>query len=185
MARLASNDPRSLTIRRSLTALIAVLALAVCAVPALAAGGTVNVPKKLSPQIAKAHAKNNIPVLLPSRMKSALAPKRVFGHGKAGAKGYRFELGYGRSCNGANVCFLAAFIAKQGATPTYKTKVSLAKGITGYYKPFACGASCGPSNIQWVQDGVLYTIQSKSTKANKEKQSMVAYANSAIRKGAR
>ena len=46
-----------------------------------------------------------------------------------------------------------------------------------------CGASCSPAFIQWRENGVLYEIEFKG--ATKEKPTMIALANSAIRGGDR
>ena len=49
-------------------------------------------------------------------------------------------------------------MAGRGAPPAFKRTVSLARGITGYFKPVTCGASCSPAFVQWKQGGVLYEI---------------------------
>ena len=172
-------------IRRSLTIIIALIALAAVAVPALAAGGSVDVPRKFKTLIPKVSSKSGIPVLLPSRVYSYVAPSRVFGSGSATRKSYDLELGVTRQCNGANACFVAAFLATRGGKPAFRTKVSLIRGITGYFKPVTCGASCSPAFVQWVQGGVLYEIEYKGASQSKEKSTMVALANSAIRHGKR
>jgi hypothetical protein len=177
---------RRLPIQRFRTVVIALVALAVCAVPALAAGGKVNVPATLSKLIPKATAKSGLPVLLPSSLTvDGYSPKRVVGSGSATRKGYDLELGVGKNCNGANACFVAAFFGTRGAKPSYKRTVSLTRGITGYFKPLTCGASCAPAIVQWQQHGALYEIQFKGASAKGEKATMIALANSAIRGGAR
>jgi hypothetical protein len=181
---LTSSASQETLLRRLVLAFVLVLALAVAAVPAFAAG-KLNVPAKLSSQIAKAHKRNDIAVLLPSRMKAPVAPSRIFGRGSAGRNGYHFELGIGRDCNGANVCYVAGFFAKRGGTPSFKRTVKLVHGMTGYYKPVTCGASCSPAVVQWVQGGVLYEIQSKAVGPRGERKTMIGLANGAIRHGAR
>jgi len=65
------------------------------------------------------------------------------------------------------------------------TEIPLANGLTGHYKGLSCGASCAPPLIEWVQDGVLYTIQADAGTKRTERRRIVALANSAIRNGPR
>lgn len=158
---------------------------AACALPALAAGGNVNVPAKFSKLIPKVKQKSGVAVRLPSTIHAYVKASRVYPTGGATKNGYDLELGAGPSCNGANACFIAAFLATRGGKPAFKTTVSLAHGITGYFKPVTCGASCSPAFVQWKQGGVLYEIEFKGAVQKKEKSTMVALANSAILGGQR
>lgn len=159
----------------------------------------VSVPKALKVPIAKIAQKPTSPaVLVPTRVRAYLAtvcdpaknlrasglPKCVFGSGGATKKGYDLELGYGR-CGGANACFVAAFLADRGGTPSAKKKTGLLKGLTGYWRDISCGASCSPAEIEWVEDGVLYTIQYKGVLRNGVKKTLVGLADSAIGAGPR
>jgi hypothetical protein len=171
-------------IRRVLTILIAVVALAAVAVPALAASDTVNVPRKFKKLIPKVSKKSGLPVLLPSKLRAYGAPSLVFGQGAATRRSYGLELGFGKGCNGANACFVAAFFATQDGKPSFKRKVKLEDGRTGYFKPITCGASCSPAVIQWRQHDALYEIQYKPA-SKKQAKAMVRLANSAIDEGPR
>jgi hypothetical protein len=171
-------------IRRSVTIIIALIAVAAVAAPAIAASDSVNVPRKFKKLIPKVTEKSDLPVLLPSKLRAYGAPSRVFGHGGATRNSYGLELGFGKDCNGANACFVAAFFATRGAKPDFKTKVKLTDGHTGYFKPITCGASCSPAVIQWRQHHALYEIQYKPASKN-EKRAMARLANSAIEHGAR
>jgi hypothetical protein len=172
-------------LRRSLTLLIALVALVAVAVPALAASeGDVNVPKKFSVLVPKVKKKSGLAVRLPSKIHVFVKPSKTFADGSATKKSYFLELDAAKSCHGANACFLASFSGKRGGTPAFKRTVSLAHGITGYFRPVTCGGSCSPAFIQWKQGGVLYEIENKGVGKN-EKKSMAALANSAIRGGSR
>jgi hypothetical protein len=161
---------------------MAVAALVAIAVPAFAASTTVNVPKKFAKLIPKVSKKSGLDVLLPDTVKSYA--KRNYPTGSATRKRYDLVLGAGPECNGANVCLVAFFSGERGGKPSYKRTVQLTGGVTGYFKPLTCGASCSPPLVQWVQDGALYEIQFKGPAKN-EKRTMVRLANSAIRGGAR
>lgn len=172
--------------RRPLTAVLAlVTAVAVAVgVPALAASseGDVNVPKKFSALLPKVKRKSGLAVRLPSKIHVFVKPSKTFAASSASRKRYILELDAAKGCNGANVCFLASFSGTRGGTPAFKKTVSLAHGITGYYKPVTCGASCSPAFIQWKEGGVLYEIENKGAG---KKSAMAALANSAIRGGDR
>jgi hypothetical protein len=178
-----TNEQETL-IRRLVTILIAVLALVAVAVPAIAASDSVNVPRKFKKLIPKVSKKSGLPVLLPSTLRAYGAPTKVFGRGGATRRSYGLELGFGKNCNGANVCFVAAFFATEDGKPSFKRKVKLKDGRTGYFKPITCGASCSPAVIQWRQHDALYEIQYKPAAKN-EKRAMVRLANSAIDEGPR
>jgi hypothetical protein len=177
--------PRRPPIRRQLAVLIALVAAVAVAVPALAASeGDVNVPKKFSKLIPKVKAKSGLAVRLPSKIHVFVKPSKTFADGSSTKKSYFLELDAAKACNGSNACFLASFSGRRGGTPAFKKTVSLRGGITGYFKPITCGASCSPAFIQWVEDGVLYEIENKGV-GKKEKAAMVKLANSAIRGGDR
>jgi hypothetical protein len=165
------------------TALIAALALFAVAVPAFAASTTVDVPAKFKTLIPKVEKKSGISVRLPSTIKSYV--KRTYADSFATGKTYTLDLGAAKSCHGANACFIAEFNGTRGGKPAFKRTVSLAGGVTGYFKPVTCGASCSPSFIQWKEGRVLYEIEYKGAPEKKQKSTMVALANSAIRGGDR
>jgi hypothetical protein len=171
--------------RRLITCLIAVVALVAVAVPAFAASeGNVNVPKKFKSLIPKVKAKSGLAVRLPSSIHVFVDPKKTYANRSSTKKSYFLHLDAAKNCNGANVCFLASFSGTRGGTPAFKKTVALTHGITGYFKPITCGASCSPASIQWKENGVLYEIENKGVGKN-EKKSMVKLANSAIKGGNR
>jgi hypothetical protein len=171
--------------RRSLTVLLAIVAFAAVAVPAFAVSeGNVNVPKKFKTLVPKVKKKSGLAVRLPASIHVFVDPKKTFANGSSTKKSYFLELDASKTCNGANVCFLASFSGQRGGKPAFKKTVSLTHGITGYFKAITCGASCSPAFIQWKENGVLYEIENKGVGKN-EKSSMVKLANSAIKGGNR
>ena len=165
-------------------ALLTALLLAVLAAPAWAAKShRVDVPRTLAKQIAAAKQQTDVPILLPSRL--IAERKKLYGAGAGEAGGYGFSLAAIRRCGGANACTVAYFTAERGAEPSFTDSIALANGITGYFKGLTCGASCSPPLIEWVQDGVLYTIQADAGTRRAERRRIVALANSAIRNGPR
>jgi hypothetical protein len=178
-------DSKETPIRRSLAVLIALVAVVAVAVPALAAGGTVNVPNKFAKLIPKVSKKSGLDVLLPEQVSTYVKPSKTTASGSATRKRYELILGAAPNCNGANVCLVAYFAGERGGKPSYKRTVKLTNGITGYFKPLTCGASCSPPLVQWVQNGTLYEIQFKGSDDKHEKRTMIRLANSAIKHGPR
>ena len=167
--------------RRLAVVLTVLLAAAVAAAPALAAGNRINVPKKFAKVLPTVKQKSGIAVRLPSHVNVGIKASRVRGNVVTARTGrYELDLGVGKNCNGANACSIAYFLADKGAKKTYKKKIHLARGITGRYRSIRCGASCSPPAIQWKQKRVLYEIQLKSSKRK-----LVKAVNSAIKAGPR
>lgn len=169
--------------RRSFTAPLVLAALLAIAAPAVAAGGTVDVPAKFKELIPAVKRKSGLRVRLPSTLRAYV--RRTYAEGSARRGRYDLELGAAKNCGGATACSIASFSGVRGGTAAYKRRVSLARGITGYFKPVTCGASCSPASVQWKQGGTLYEIDYRGAAQTREKSTMVALANSAIRGGAR
>ena len=125
----------------------------------------------------------DIPVLLPSRMTTQ--QRKLYSSGRGSANRYSFEIGAVRGCGTATACYVAGFRARKGGKAAKGREVELAKGISGSFQRSRCGASCGPARLQWVQDGVLYTVEGKLGTQKTERTVMRRLANSAIRNGER
>jgi hypothetical protein len=166
--------------------LIALVAVAAVAVPALAASSTkVDVPHKFRKLTPKVEKKSGLPVLLPQKIWAAgEKSSHVFPSGSATSHGYFLELDFAKGCQGANACFFASFSGERGGKFSFKRKVKLTHGIVGRWQPQQCGASCAPTFIQWKEFGVLYEIEDKAA-GNHQKRWMQKLANSAIRGGPR
>ena len=162
-----------------LCALVALLAPAT----ASAAGFVYDVPDLVHKPLVAVKKATDLDVLLPSRMTTEF--KRLFSEGRGRARSYRFEIGAIRNCHSATACFVASFRGRKGAKPSNPRKVELRGGRRGYFRPMTCGASCAAPSLEWVQGGVLYTIEAKLGTKRTERKILVRLANSAIANGAR
>ena len=165
--------------------LIALTLVALFGLVAVADAGLYDIKKVLRDDVRRVAPDTDIPIRLPASM-TLDYDRGVFGDGFAGDESYEFDIDAVEDC-GANACFLAQFQGERGGTPAFRRTVRLAKGIRGHYKPLSCGGSCSPPMIQWLQGGVLYSIQAKVGVAGRAKQrrAMVRAANSAIRSAPR
>lgn len=141
------------------------------------------------PALAQIQSKTQVPVLLPSALPETLAGRKIYAGGTGSADGYSITLTSAPDC-GANACFIGSFEAKRGGKPAFKRSVNLAEGIKGHYKPLTCGGSCSPPVIEWVYQGVLYSIQLDVAGAGhlspvEEERLITQTANSAIKAGPR
>ena len=167
--------------------LILAFALAgLLAVPATAGDtGIVKPPSIFKSKLAGVKSDSGIDVYLPTRLRVFTRPSRVRGTATAESGTYSLDLGIGRNCGGANACYVANFTGTRGQKAALGRRVRLADGRTARWKGITCGASCSPAEIQWVEDGVLYTIATKSVTSGKEKATLVKLANEAIKAGPR
>ena len=166
--------------RRSLILIVAVLATASTALAA--SNHTVTLPSVFKAQLATLHAKGIGPILLPQTLTSEA--KHVYPTVTTLGHGYELDLGAVKGCRGANACFVAEFSASR-RQPFGPTRVTLAHGIIGHFKPLTCGGSCSPPSIEFVQSGFTYSIQANVGTEKTEKSILVSMANSAIEHGAR
>ena len=162
----------------------ALLALALLLVlPAAAPAKTLDLPTLFEDVLPEVTDRTEVPVLLPQRYRSDSEGNFPSGEGRR--RGYTLSIAAVRGCGGATACFVADFSAKRGEDPHYTREVRLVGGRTGYFKPLTCGASCSPPVIEWVEDGVLYSIQAHAGTERQERKRLRRMANSAIRHGAR
>lgn len=140
----------------------------------------VDVRAALGAQLDRVAAATAVPVRVPAKLVLDY-DGRVYGSGTGATRSWTLTLAGAPRC-GANACFLAFFSGKRGRRPAFTRRVALARGLTGFYKPLSCGASCSPPQIQWLQAGVLYDIQAKVGVAGAARQraALVAAANQAI-----
>jgi hypothetical protein len=160
---------------------VALLIVGTIGLPAAGAAKTpppVNLLQVLAGPLAKAES-GKTPVLVPSRLNAGFRPSHLYAGGGRSHGGYDIQLGAAPDCNDATACFVAEFSAGKG-TLGFRDTVALSKGIVGSFHPISCGASCGPATIEWIESGILYTIQFGAG----QKQ-LVALADSAIDAGPR
>jgi hypothetical protein len=97
----------------------------------------------------------------------------------ASQKKYDILLGFSPDCNGGTACRLGVLSAEAVTQKTPRLtgkRLSLAKGTTGYFVDFSCGANCSDATLTWRQQGVQYTVGLKAG----DRASLVKMANSAI-----
>ena len=141
---------------RAVAPLVA-LAMAGCATVAGAASTpTVSVVHLLRSRIGlvKQHD-GGVPVLLPTTMPLG-SPDYTASSASRGS--YRLQIDGAEPCNGANVCLYALFTGVRGGR-RHGGAVELAHGIHGSFAGIQCGAVCSPASIDWIERGVLYTIE--------------------------
>jgi hypothetical protein len=168
-----------------MTRLLLLCALAALLAPATASAASFvyDVPDLVAKPLIAVNKATKLDVLLPSRMTTDL--KRLYSEGSGRARSYHFEIGAVRNCHSATACFVASFRARRGAKPSNPIKVRLRGGRRGYFRPLSCGASCAAPSLEWVQNGVLYTIEAKLGTKRSERRILVRLANSAIANGPR
>ncbi|WP_017663571.1 hypothetical protein [Baaleninema simplex] len=133
-----------------------------------------------------------IPILLPREVPLPDDPP-IYAIADAEADRYEIELAFDPNCRGASACFYGMFAAKRtdsdyyGVGETFAETVELANGVTGYFNPMMCGASCAPPVMEWAIDGVRYRMSLKGLSGDDTvaRAKMTELANSAIAGGGR
>lgn len=174
--------------RTSLVAAVVTILVAPSALVATASAAVrvVEPARAFRKQIAAVKRHTGIGVLLPDRV--AIDVPR--GHGievkwSSNRRTWTIALGIGPRCGGANACFVGEFNATKGARPAFPRRVRLHGGVTGFYKPSTCGASCSPPQLQWRVGNVLYDVQFRAAGRASDRAKLVAIADSALAAGPR
>ncbi|MEH1848895.1 MAG: hypothetical protein V7L25_28990 [Nostoc sp.] len=130
--------------------------------------------------LLKLKQKTQIKILLPKFIPESDGENPIYAIIEAATQNkYDILLGFSPDCNGGTACRLGVLSAEAvtSKTPRLTGKpVSLAKGITGYFVDFTCGANCSDATLTWRQKGVQYVVGLKAG----ERTSLVKMANSAI-----
>ncbi|MBD2533926.1 hypothetical protein H6G97_32035 [Nostoc flagelliforme FACHB-838] len=130
--------------------------------------------------LPKLKQKTQIRILLPKFIPESDGENPIYATIEAATqKKYEILLGFSPDCNGASAYRLGVVTAEAVTrkTPRLTGKpVYLAKGITGYFVDFTCGAGCSDATLTWRQQGVQYVFGLKAG----ERTSLVKMANSAI-----
>ncbi len=137
--------------------------------------------------LSKLKQTTNLPILLPSKLPSALRLKMHIEVVDASGEANRYYVFLLSPCR----CSANAFDAENGGKlelaelPSAKA-VLLAKGITGYFKPSTCGGSCSTVQLEWQYRGVLYRTEFQPGRdAGEDEVNLLTMANSAIAAGPR
>ena len=162
----------------SLAAAAAAAGSASVAVAQLLAAGTASVKRR----------DGGVAVLLPTTM---ALPRPDYTASGASPGRYRLEIDGTEPCDGANVCLFALFTGVRGGH-RYGSAIALSHGIQGGYADIECGAACSPASLDWIENGVLYTIEANpsvelhpNTPARSVRAAFVAAADQSIGAGPR
>ncbi len=122
------------------------------------------------PIIAELKQKTQIKILLPQYISESDGENPVYAIIETATKNkYEILLGFTPDCTGGTACRLG-IITAEAITPKMPRlsgkAVLLAKGITGYFVDFRCGANCSDATLTWKQQGVQYTIGLKAGDLN-------------------
>jgi hypothetical protein len=130
--------------------------------------------------LPKLKQRTQVPVILPKYIPDADGENPIYAIIETATKNkYEILLGYSPDCSGGTACRLGIVT---GETITRKTprligkRVTLNKGITGYFVDFKCGANCSDATLTWRQNNSQYTIGLKAG----DRTSLIKMANSAI-----
>ena len=137
------------------------------------------------PALEQIQSQTRIPILLPSRLPSAIPESGIkLASGEVRKDGYFISLYYSED---AIASYAAGFggstrILRSHDLPNTR-RVALSGGRTGMFRPVSCGGSCAPANLWWEQNGVMYQIQIKLGSGSMEKDQekiLVETANSIV-----
>ncbi|HEY9694857.1 MAG TPA: hypothetical protein V6D15_21870 [Oculatellaceae cyanobacterium] len=141
---------------------------------------------KLNKILPKIKRQTRVPILLPSNLQLPASPT-VYVEGAGNKNGYDIYLSFTPNCQNANVCTLGFIGAKRGTQAFYPgesvaKKIPLTKGVTGFFNPMRCGASCAAPYIEWTYKGVRYLIEYKEAGSTNQQQQafLTKLAKSAI-----
>ncbi|WP_237396883.1 hypothetical protein [Okeania sp. KiyG1] len=137
------------------------------------------------PILSQLKRETRVPILLPSQEAFSF-PIQVYVEANGEANGYKISLGSRPNCGGVTVCFVGYLAAERGgriigSRGGESKEVRLTQGITGYLSmPVSRGRYKAPTIINWLFQGVLYTIQ---IRGENPEAYMIELANSAIEFG--
>ncbi|MBD2103456.1 hypothetical protein [Leptolyngbya sp. FACHB-261] len=127
-----------------------------------------------------------VPVRLPSNLTSETKQGLLYASALVTPEGgYSISLSTVPDCGGAGACTTGYFVGESALTLDNfgeSQDVQLANGISGRFFPMRCGASCSGPDLQWIQDGVRYTI---TMREDSNRDDLIALANSSIVSGPR
>ncbi len=169
--------------RRMLVTVMAAGAIVVAmAIPAGAHPST-PLPQLFAKQIKKINAVSGEPaVLLPRSM--PLDAKHYYASGGPSGSGYALAIGAIKGCRGANACFVAEFSVAR-AKAVFGKPVTVRGAAKAGFVAQSCGASCSPSQIDFVIQGFRYTIQANLNGPHGDRTALIKAAEASISAGAR
>ena len=122
------------------------------------------------PILSELKQKTQIKILLPQYVSESDGENPLYAIIETATKNkYEILLGFTPDCNGGTACRLGIITAeaiKPKMPHLTGRSVFLAKGITGYFVDFRCGANCSDATLTWRQNGVQYMIGLKAGNYN-------------------
>ena len=110
------------------------------------------------PALEEIQSQTRIPILLPSKLPSAIPEKDIkLAWGEVTKDGYFISLHFDEPA--VNATYAAGFGGSTRILRDIGRRVTLSGGRTGMFSPVSCGGSCAPANLWWEQNGVMYQIQ--------------------------
>ena len=162
------------------------------------------IPPQFQSVLPQLQQQTQIPVVLPTYVPGDFrnTPEQSFYPSLSSVTGpdyYEISVDSTPDCNGGTHCYFGILTGERlyqstlsvpeqyafelspdfqpGArSPEAQQEVRLARGITGYFVPYICGASCDTSKVFWEQNGDRYSVRIRMA----SKATMVQMANSAI-----
>jgi uncharacterized protein YecT (DUF1311 family) len=148
--------------------------------------GQVKEPTRVfTPALDEIRSKTTIPILLPSKLPSAIPESEIkLASGEVTKEGYFITLYYSADTNASYAAgFSGSTLILQDRDLPSGTRTVLSDGRTGIFRPVSCGGSCAPANLWWEQSGVMYNIQvrlSPDLPKNEQQRILVETANSTV-----
>jgi hypothetical protein len=138
-----------------------------------------------APALEQIQSKTRIPILLPSKLPSAIPESGIkLASGEVRKDGYFVSLYYSGDANASYAAgFGGSTLILQDRDLPNSARVALSDGRTGIFRPVSCGGSCAPANLWWEQNGVMYQIQVRLSPDLPEKEQqkiLVETANSGV-----
>lgn len=126
-------------------------------------GQTTGPAPVFKPALEQIQSKTRIPILLPSKLPSAIPESAIkLASGEVRKDGYFISLYYSEDANASYAAgFGGSTLILQDRDLPNSARVALSDRRTGIFRPVSCGGSCAPANLWWEQNGVMYQIQVK------------------------
>ena len=162
--------------------LIGLTILGTCTLPANAAPDSIF--NSILPQLKR---QTRIPISLPERLPNKLRVDPPFLRlTEVSRNSYSIAFYSSSDCT-AHACFRGSLEAQPAIASRLNwlkrlDAVSLQEGITGYFHPASCGASCASAGLIWVRQGTVYSINLPMPPRDEQLQQsvLVTLANSAL-----
>jgi hypothetical protein len=113
------------------------------------------------PALEQIESRTRIPILLPSKLPSAIPESGIkLARGELRKDGYFISLYYSEDGIASYAAgFGGSTLILRDRDVTNSPRVRLSDRRSGIFRPVSCGGSCAPANLWWEQNGVMYNIQ--------------------------